>query len=95
MSFLIKTKRQKKFSFLDIEIIRKQGKYSATIYRKPTFSGVYSKFESFLPSVCKFSMVYTLVRRCFRICLDWKKFHPELTLFKKIFGKNDKNNKNI
>ena len=33
-------------------------------------------------------MVYTLVYRCFRICLDWNKFHAELTFLKTIFRKN-------
>ena len=70
MSFSIETERQNKFFFLDTEVIRKQGKFTTTIYHKPTFGGVYSNFESSLPSVCKFGMVYTLVYRCFRICSD-------------------------
>ena len=48
MSFSMETEIQNKFSFLDIEIIREQGKFSTTIYRKPTVSGVYSNFGSFL-----------------------------------------------
>ena len=47
----METKKENKLSFLDVEIIRKQEKFTTTIYRKPTFSGVYSNFESFLPSV--------------------------------------------
>ena len=88
MSFSMQTERQNKFSFLDIEVIREQGKFSTTINRKRTFSGVYCNFESFLPSVYKFGMVYTLVQRCFRICSDWTKVHAELTFLKKIFRKN-------
>ena len=88
MSFSMETERQSKFSFLDIEVICEQGKFSTTICRKPTFSGVDSNFGSFLPSVYKFCMVYTLVYKCFHICLDWKKFHAELTFLKKIFRKN-------
>ena len=91
MSFSIETERQNKFSFLDIEVIRQQGTFSITIYRKPTSTGVYSNFESFLPSIYKFDMVYALVYRCFRICSDWKKLqknHAELTFLKKIFLKN-------
>ena len=42
MSFSVETERQNKFSF---EIIREQGKFSTTIYRKPTFSGVYSVYR--------------------------------------------------
>ena len=56
MSFSMETKRQNKFSFPVIEDIREQGKFSTTIYRKPTFSGVYSNIESFLPSVYKFGI---------------------------------------
>ena len=88
MSFSMETERQSKFFFLDIEVISEQGKFSTTIYRKLTFSGAYSNFESFLPSVYKFGMVYTLVYRYYRICLDWKKFHAELTFLKTIFHKN-------
>ena len=88
ISFSIETERQTKFSFLDIEVIREQGKFTTTIYRKTTFSGVYNNFESFLPSVYKFRMVHTLVYRCFGIFSDWTKFHAELTFLKKIFCKN-------
>ena len=66
--------------------MRKQGKF--TIYRKSAFIGIYSNFESFLPSVYKFGMLYTLVYRCFRICSNWMQFHTELTFLKGIFQKN-------
>ena len=88
LSFSMEKERQNKFSFLDIEVICKQGKFSTTIYCKPTFSGVYGNFESFLTSVYRFGRVYTLVYRCFHICSNWKKFHAELTFLKKILRKN-------
>ena len=75
-------------SFLDVEIIRKRGKFTTSVYRKPTFSGVYTHFDSFLPSTYKFGMIYTLAYRCFRICSDWTHFHAELVLLKEIFRKN-------
>ena len=49
MSFSMDTEKEDKLSFLDVEIIRKQGKFTTTIYRKPTFSDVYGNYESFLP----------------------------------------------
>ena len=61
MSFSMETEKENKLSILDIKIIREQDKFTTAVYRKPTFSGVYSNFESFLPSVYKFGMVYTLV----------------------------------
>ena len=88
MSLSMETEKENKLSFLDVEVIREQGKFTTTVYRKPTFSGVYSNFESFLPSVYKFGMVYTLVYRCFRISPNWTQFHTELTFLKGIFRKN-------
>ena len=78
MSFPMETEKENKLSFLDVEVIREQDKFTTTVYRKPTFSGVFSNFESFLPSVLKFGMVYTLVYICFRICSNWTQFHTEL-----------------
>ena len=64
------------------------GKFRTTVYRKPTFSGIYGNFESLLPSVYKFGMVYTLVYRCFRICSEWTQFHSKLTFLKRRFHKD-------
>ena len=80
--------KENKLSFFDVEIIREHGKFTTTFYRKHTFSGVYSNFESFLSSVYKFGMVYTLFYRCFRICSNWTQFHTELIFLKGIFQKN-------
>ena len=71
MSFFMETEKDNKLSFLDAEVIPKQGKFTTTVFRKPTFIGVYSNFESFLSSVYKFGMVYTVVYRCFPICTNW------------------------
>ena len=47
MSFSMETEKEDKLSFLDVEVIHEKAKFTTTIYRKPTFSGVYSNFESF------------------------------------------------
>ena len=58
MSFSMEIEKENKLPLLDVEIIREQGKFTTSIYRNLTFSGVYSNFESFLPSVYKLGMVY-------------------------------------
>ena len=88
MSFSFEQEKNGKLSFLDVEVSREKGKFVTTVYRKPTFSGVYTHFESFLPTVYKFGIVYTLVYRCFKICSDWTKFHEELSFLKQVFLKN-------
>ena len=74
MSFSFEQEKNGKLSFLDIEISQEKGKCVTTVYRKPTFSGVYTHFESFLPTIYKFGMAYTLAYRYFKICPDWTKF---------------------
>ena len=87
MSCSFEQEKNGKLSFLDIEISREKGKFVTTVYRKPTFSGVYTHFESFLPTIYKFGMGYTLPYRCFKICSDWIKFPEELSFLKQVFLK--------
>ena len=78
MSFSMETEKESILSFLDFEIICEQGKFTTTIYRKPTFRGIYSNFlKVFIIDLYRFGMVYTLVYRCFHICF-----------LKQIFQKN-------
>ena len=50
-------------------------KFIISPYRKPTFSGICTHFDSFLPSTYKIRMIHVLLSGCFRICSDWTKFH--------------------
>ena len=47
MSFTIETEQNNKISFLDVNVIYEQGKFTTSIYRKPTFRDVYTHFDSF------------------------------------------------
>ena len=87
MSFSFEQEKDGKLSFLDVEVSRQEGHFVTTAYGKPFFSGAYTHFESFLPAIHKFGMIYTLVYRCFKICSDWTKFHEELNFLKQIFFK--------
>ena len=64
-SFHLSKEKNGKMSVLDEEISGENGKFVTTVYRKPTFSGVYTHFESYLPSTHKFGILYTLVDKCF------------------------------
>ena len=68
MSFTIEREKQNKMFFLDIEIIHEDKTFTTSVYCKPTFSEVYTHFDSFLPSTYKFGTVYTLDYKCSRIC---------------------------
>ena len=68
MSFTIETEKNNKISFLDVNVIREQVKFVTSVYQKPTFSGLYTHFDSFLPDTYKIGMIYSLVNRCCWIC---------------------------
>ena len=39
-----------------------------SIYRKKTFTGLYTKWDSFTPRKYKLNIIRTLTYRCYRIC---------------------------
>ena len=86
MSFSFDEQKNSKMSFLDVEISRENGKFVTTAYYKSSFSGVYTHFESFLPSSQKFGMLYTLADRCFTLCSDGR--NSDLVTLKEIFKGN-------
>ena len=44
MSFSFEQEINNKLFLLDVEVSRQQGRFVTTVYRKPTFSGVYTHF---------------------------------------------------
>ena len=69
-------------------IDRNNGCIQTSVYRKPTFTGVYTHFHSFLPSTYKFGLLSTILYRYFSTCSSFKLFHLEVLEFKKIFLRN-------
>ena len=67
---------------------RNNDKIHTSVYRKPTFTGVYTHYHSFLPSMYKFGLLSSILFRYFSICSTFQLFHLEILEFKKIFLKN-------
>ena len=62
------------------------------VYRKETFTGVYTNFFSFIPLEHKFGLVYTLLDRCFCLVSDISKFLFEIEKLKEILLSNGYSN---
>ena len=75
ISLTIENEKDNRMSFLDVNIIREKDKFTTSVYRKPTFSGIYTHFDSFLPSSSKIDLLHILLYICFQICSGWMKFH--------------------
>ena len=88
MKFTSETENNNCFSFLDINIMREKHQFTTSVYRKPTFSGVFTHYESFIDDSYKKSLIFTLLFRCFSICSDFSKFHLEIKKLRDIFKRN-------
>ena len=74
--------------FLDVNVFRDANRFSSTVHRKETFSGVYTNFKSFLPEVYKKGLISSLLYRAYRISSSYESLHQEIENLKKIFTKN-------
>ena len=53
INFTVEKENVGSLSFLHVKIYRKNGKFVISIYRKPTFSGIFTNYESFIPTYQK------------------------------------------
>ena len=74
--------------FLDILISRPENGFKTSVYHKPTFSGAYSNFNSFIYDQYKIGLVFTMLFRTFSIVSDFSRFQTEVVHLKEILGKN-------
>ena len=74
--------------FLDVLISWNDKGFTTTVYHKPTFSGVYSNFNSFIDDEYKHGLIFTLLFWIFLIVLDFSKFYEEVNYLKNVVKKN-------
>ena len=73
--------------FLDMLISRNKECFTTTVYHKPTFSGVYSNFNSFIADEYEHGLTFTLLFRIISIVSDFSKFHEEVNHLKDVLKK--------
>ena len=69
-------------------ILRSENGFKTSVYHKPTFSGVYSNFNSFIYDQYKIVLIFTLLFKTFSIVSDFSRFHTEANHLKDILRKN-------
>ena len=89
IKFISETENENSISFLDIKITRGNNKFMTSVYRKPTFSGVFTNFGSFIPKSCQCNLLFTLLFRAFKICLSFELFHQEIDKLKTTIFENN------
>ena len=69
IKFTLEFEEDNKIPFLDILLKRcPDNTFSTSVYCKKTFTGLYTKWDSFTPRKYKINLIRTLTYRCFRIC---------------------------
>ena len=88
MKFTSENEENNILPFLDIKVIRSGDNFMTSVYRKPTFSGVYTNYNSFLPEIYKSGLIRTLLFRLYTICSDWNLIHSEIEHLRMIMRRN-------
>ena len=73
--------------FLDVLVERHDLEFLTSVYRKPTFTGQYLRWNSFSRQIRKIYLIGTLVHRAFMICSK-SKLDPELGKIRSILLEN-------
>ena len=71
-----------------MNILFSNGKFSTTVYRKATFTDLFTNFESFIPITYKRGLINTLLFRYFNISSSYAIFHTKIEKFRQIVTKN-------
>ena len=78
-----------KLSFLDVLVTRQaDGTLATSVYRKPTFSGLLLKWDSYVPKHFKKSLVQGFIYRAWRLCSSFDNFHSELDFIRSMLRAN-------
>ena len=69
IKFTIEFEQNNTIPFLDILVTRNQNNtFMTSIYRKQTFTGLYTKWDSFTPRKYKINLIRSLTYRYYRLC---------------------------
>ena len=87
IKFTYELEINKKISFLDVLLIRKNDTLETTIYRKSTNNGVYLHWDSFAPKNWKRSTLRSILTRPYKICSTKELLDEELKRIEREFIK--------
>ena len=88
LKFTIEMEKDGHLPFLDMVIIRSNGKLSSKWYCKPTDTGLIMNFHAVAPLRYKRSVVSGFVYRIHNSCSTWQYFHTSLCTAKRILDNN-------
>ena len=86
--FTMETEINDKLSFLDITLDKSGETLKTSIFRKKTFTGLLTSFNSFTCFSYKRGLIKCLIDRVYKINNTWLGFHHDIDNVKKLLEKN-------
>ena len=77
LKFTKEEENERKLPFLDVLITKTSNGIKTTVYKKPTFSGLYTKWDSYTPTKYKRNLINNLLHRAHQICSSFTLLHKE------------------
>ena len=88
IQFTVEVENCSSLPFLDILVEKTNNSFSTSLFRKKTFTGLYTNFSSLSPNWYKTNLISCLVYPAFHICSSYAKFHNEILRIKCILATN-------
>ena len=88
LKFTKEEENERKLPFLDVLITKTSNGIETTVYKKPTFSGLYTKWDSYTPTKYKRNLINNLLHRAHQICSSFTLLRKEFNQISLVLEKN-------
>ena len=89
IKFTIEKEKTNQLPFLDVLNDNSSSKLVTSVYRKPTYAGLLTNYNSFTSPNYKKGLIKTLIDRTFCINSTWSGFHYDILNLKSVLQKNE------
>ena len=87
LKFTKEEEKERKLPFLDVLITKTSNEIETTVYKMPTFSELYTKWDSYTPTKYKRNLINNLLHRAHQICSSFTLLHKELNQISLVLEK--------
>ena len=88
IQFTRESEVENQLAFLDVHIMKTRKGVETKIFRKPTFTGLYINWQSYVPLKFKKNLLFTLLDRAYKICNSHAFIHQEFQKISTLLQKN-------
>ena len=88
IKFTCENEAKNQLNFLDVTVHRKDNKFETSVYRKPTFTGLGLRYDSFVPKSYKINLISCLIHRAYEISSNWTNFQKDIVYLRQFFSSN-------